>query len=194
MYRRMENLTGDEVRRLVAAAQSGDEASRDRLLRVVRAGVLRYGLARGLPDFDAQDLAQEVCLGLLRAVPGWRDQGRSVWAFVFAVAHNKLADRARSHAARQDWPTGDDIEMADAQPGPADLVEIDESNRRVERLLMGLPPTQREVLLLRLIVGLSAAETAEALDLTPGSVRVLQHRAVSALRRTLTPITCEGAS
>lgn len=178
-----------DLARLVAAAQNGDEGSRAELLGLVRAAVLRYALARGLPDDDAQDLAQDTCLGVLRALPGWQDLGRSVWALVFAIARYKLVDRTRAHAVRKDVPMGQDSMAAaavvDPRPGPAELVENDEGARRVRALLLALPDTQRDVLLLRVVVGLSTIETAAALKLTTGSVRVLQHRAVSALRRQL---------
>ena len=49
-------------------------------------------------------------------------------------------------------------------------------------LLQTLPDQQREILLLRVAVGLSAEETGRALGLTPGAVRVAQHRALRRLR------------
>jgi RNA polymerase sigma-70 factor (ECF subfamily) len=190
MYPQMGNPS-DDLSRLVAGAQGGDAVSRDELLRVVRLAVLRYALARGLPDDDAEDLAQDTCLGVLRALAGWQDHGRSVWALVFAIARNKLIDRARAHSARMAVPMGQDSvameALVDPRPGPAELVEDEEGTARVRALLLALPTTQREVLLLRVIVGLSAAETAAALGLAVGSVRVLQHRAISALRRQLIP-------
>ena len=187
MYGQMEEHSGG-LDRLVARAQHGDAASRDELLRVVRTGVLRYLLARGLPDHDAQDVAQDTCLGVLRALPGWQELGRPLWAFVFAIARNKLVDRARSHAARRDVLVGHDSYpdvVIDPRPGPTELFEEDEGAGRVRAMMEVLPATQREVLLLRVIVGLSTAETAAALSLTVGSVRVLQHRAVTALRTRL---------
>ncbi len=190
MYEQM-GKPSDDLSRLVATAQGGDAASRDQLLRLVRTGVLRYALARGLPDDDAQDLAQDTCLGVLRALPGWQDLGRSMWALVFAIAHNKLTDRTRARSVRKDVPMGEHgvavVAVVDPRPGPAELVEDDEGTARVRALLLALPDTQREVLLLRVIVGLSTAETAAALKLTVGGVRVLQHRAVSALRPRLIP-------
>ena len=175
--------------RLVAAALRGDASSRDELLRQVRASVLRYALARGLPDADAQDLAQDVCIGLLKAMPGWTDQGRPLWAYVFAIARNKFADRTRAHYARKEVPMGEEsaflFDTADPRPGPEALAEADDGTAEMRRLLSTLPTTQREVLLLRVAVGLSAAETAAVLELTPGSVRVIQHRAVGALRSRL---------
>jgi RNA polymerase sigma-70 factor (ECF subfamily) len=113
-----------------------------------------------------------------------------VWAYVFGVVRNKMADRGRLHAERRDVLVGHDAHIAslvtDSGPGPAELVEYDEGASRVRALVQELPATQREVLLLRVIVGLSTAETAAALHLTVGSVRVLQYRAVTALRRRMT--------
>ena len=45
-----------------------------------------------------------------------------------------------------------------------------------------LPEKQREILILRIVVGMSAEETAEAVGSTPGAVRVAQHRALAKLK------------
>jgi len=52
-------------------------------------------------------------------------------------------------------------------------------------LLRILPDKQREIVVLRVVVGLSAEETADAVGSTPGAVRVAQHRALARLRKTL---------
>ena len=53
---------------------------------------------------------------------------------------------------------------------------------RMDQLLSVLPAKQREILTLRIVVGLSAEETAEAVGSTPGAVRVAQHRALARLK------------
>lgn len=58
-------------------------------------------------------------------------------------------------------------------------------SRRMNDLLHVLPEKQRDIVLLRVVVGLSAEETAEAVGSTPGAVRVAQHRALARLRKTL---------
>lgn len=58
-------------------------------------------------------------------------------------------------------------------------------SRRMNDLLHVLPDKQRDIVLLRVVVGLSAEETAEAVGSTPGAVRVAQHRALARLRKTL---------
>jgi RNA polymerase sigma-70 factor (ECF subfamily) len=60
-----------------------------------------------------------------------------------------------------------------------------ELSERMAQLLRILPAKQREILLLRVVVGLSAEETADAVGSTPGAVRVAQHRALARLRKTL---------
>nr|CTQ93138.1 RNA polymerase sigma-70 factor [Kibdelosporangium sp. MJ126-NF4] len=60
-----------------------------------------------------------------------------------------------------------------------------ELTRRMKQLLDVLPDKQREIVVLRVVVGLSAEETAEAVGSTPGAVRVAQHRALARLRKTL---------
>jgi RNA polymerase sigma-70 factor, ECF subfamily len=60
-----------------------------------------------------------------------------------------------------------------------------EPTRRMKQLLDVLPEKLREIVVLRVVVGLSAEETAEAVGSTPGAVRVAQHRALARLRRTL---------
>ncbi|MEU9690166.1 sigma factor-like helix-turn-helix DNA-binding protein, partial [Amycolatopsis japonica] len=56
---------------------------------------------------------------------------------------------------------------------------------RMSQLLRVLPDKQREIVVLRVVVGLSAEETAEAVGSTPGAVRVAQHRALARLRKVL---------
>jgi RNA polymerase sigma-70 factor (ECF subfamily) len=60
-------------------------------------------------------------------------------------------------------------------------IEAD-SITRINELLEVLPAKQREILILRVVVGLSAEETASAVGSSPGAVRVAQHRALARLK------------
>ena len=59
-----------------------------------------------------------------------------------------------------------------------------ELSAQLRDLLAELPEKQREILVLRIVVGLSAEETAEIVGASPGAVRVAQHRALSRLRKS----------
>ena len=178
-------VDGDDLRGLVARAVGGDEFATDTLLAVVRRLVLRYCRARlaGMPGalHAADDAAQEVCLAVFSALPRYREEGRPFEAFVFAVAAHKVAD-ARRAAARAAHPTADIPDGPYDGPGPEEALLRQGEAERARTLLDQLPDNLRELLVLRVAVGLSAAETGRALGMTAGAVRVAQHRALSRLR------------
>jgi RNA polymerase sigma-70 factor (ECF subfamily) len=170
---------------LAQRAAGGDASARDLLLTQVRVIVHRYCRARigRLPagQHTADDVAQEVCIAVLSALPRYEDRGRPFEAFVFGIAAHKVADAQRA-AMRAPMPTDLLPDAIDDGPGPADQVVRADEAARARDLLDLLPPAQRELLILRVTVGLSAEETGRALDMTPGAVRVAQHRALARLR------------
>jgi RNA polymerase sigma-70 factor, ECF subfamily len=170
---------------LAKRAADGDSASRDVLLAEVRVIVHRYCRARlgRLPASQqtADDVAQEACIAVLTALPGYEDRGRPFEAFVYGIASHKVAD-AQRQAMRAPVPIDVLPETVDERPGPADQVVRAHEAALARELLDRLPPAHRELLVLRVAVGLSAEETGHALDMTPGAVRVAQHRALARLR------------
>ncbi|WP_425483551.1 sigma-70 family RNA polymerase sigma factor [Flexivirga aerilata] len=82
-------------------------------------------------------------------------------------------------------PTDEVPDAVDEAPGPEDLALSGERSGRVWALLDRLSPQHREILTLRVAVGLSAEETADALQMSAGAVRVAQHRALARLRTLL---------
>ncbi len=118
---------------------------------------------------------------MLSALPRYRDEGRPFEAFVLGIAAHKVADVQRA-AARAAVPTTEIPDRVDDRPGPEELALRASDARRARELLHQLPERLRELLILRVAVGLSADETARALGMTPGAVRVAQHRALNKLR------------
>jgi RNA polymerase sigma-70 factor (ECF subfamily) len=169
----------------VSLALRGDASATEVLLRTVRRMVHRYIRARlGGPYGDesaAEDAAQEVCIAVLSALPRYRDEGAPFEAFVYSIAARKLADVHRA-AGRRAVPVADLPDGIDLTDGPEALAVRSSEADLARELLQTLPDQQREILLLRVAVGLSAEETGRALGLTPGAVRVAQHRALRRLR------------
>ncbi|HEY3470660.1 MAG TPA: sigma-70 family RNA polymerase sigma factor [Amycolatopsis sp.] len=176
---------------LVRSAMTGNRAAVAAVLRELRPIVFRYCLGRlGTwqdGSSDAEDCAQDVLLAVVRALPGYRYKVEGFLPFVFGIAAHKVSDVHRRRARDRTSPV--------AEP-PADRwVGTDPTGEEVERsaaldwsegLLDTLPPRQREILVLRIILGMTAEETAEAVGLSSaGAVRVAQHRALTTLRRGL---------
>ena len=147
--------------------------------------VLRYCRARlgriSGHHHAADDVAQEVCIALVSALPRYQDMGRPFASFVFGIASHKVADAMRS-AANLAIPTEDLPDEPDDRPGPEETVVAYLEAERVRALLRRLPRQQRELLVLRVLAGLSAQETGNELGMSAGAVRVAQHRALARLR------------
>ena len=183
---------------LVAAAIDGERAAVDGVLRWIRPLLVRYCRARvGMQErtfASADDVAQEACLAVLTALPSYRDQGRPFLAFVYGIAAHKVADAHRALARNRTEPVAEIPDVPELVDGPEAQLLQDELAGRMNQLLQLLPDKQREVLILRVLGGLSAEETAEAVGSTPGAVRVAQHRALTRLRRLLLSPTWAGGA
>jgi RNA polymerase sigma-70 factor, ECF subfamily len=179
-------VSGDRLDAVVAEAVAGNRDALSEVLETIRPIVVRYCRARvGTAErsgLSADDVAQEVCLAAITALPRYKDQGRPFLAFVYGIAAHKVADAHRAMARNRAEPTDEVPERFAADAGPEQLALDAESNARMKALLEVLPEKQREILILRVVVGLSAEETAEAVGSSPGAVRVAQHRALARLR------------
>lgn len=170
---------------LVRGAVEGDETAREALLAAVRPPVVRYCRARlgrmaGSHDL-ADDVAQEVCVAVIGALPRYRDMGLPFMSFVYRVASNKVAD-AQRREFRKPAPVEEIPEEADTALCPEDVAVQASEADGARRLLDHLPERQRELLWLRVAAGHSAEETARILGMSAGAVRVAQYRALQRLR------------
>jgi RNA polymerase sigma-70 factor (ECF subfamily) len=174
-----------DLSELAAEAQRGDRHCIDALMRRVHFIAYRYSRGRLARDprtaHLADDVAQEICVAVYSSLQSYRDRGRPFEAYVHGIASHKVADAQRS-MMRTPIPVDEVPDVIDDDHTPEDrAVQLSEAGR-AHRLLSRLPGSLREVLLLRIASGLTAEETAKALGMTPGAVRVAQHRALSRMR------------
>ncbi len=174
------DLTTRAVHGQPAAIESLIEQIRPMVVRYCRARLGRLGRITGHYHV-ADDVAQEVCIAVLSALPRYRDMGRPFASFVFGIASHKVADAVRA-AARLAVPTEELPDGPDEQPGPEETVVAWLEAQRARALLARLPQHLRELLILRVVTGLSAEETGNVLGMSAGAVRVAQHRALARLR------------
>lgn len=183
-------FSGDRLDAVVAEAVAGNRDALREVLEIIRPIVVRYCRARvGATErsgLSADDVAQEVCLAAITALPRYKDQGRPFLAFVYGIAAHKVADAHRAAARNRAEPTEVVPERLSMEAGPEQMALDSESAARMNRLLAVLPEKQREILILRVVVGMSAEETAEAVGSTAGAVRVAQHRALARLKAEIT--------
>lgn len=178
--------TGDLLH-LVHGTRAGDATAGHDLFARVHQIAHRYSLAR-LGTYPAAaelaaDVAQEVCMAVMTAIPRYQDRGAPFEAFVYRIAANKVADAKRAHIRGPVVMDQRESDVLDSVIESAEhtVVEGDQA-ARAWAMLEQLTPRMREIVVLRVAVGLSALETADALGTTAGAVRVAQHRAMQQLR------------
>lgn len=101
-------------------------------LRYARARLGRYGV-----EDAAQDVAQEVCVAVLTALPTFDDRGLPFEAFVYSIAARKVAD-AQRRVMRSAAPMANVPEHADEQASPEDLALLRDDAGQVIALLASL--------------------------------------------------------
>jgi RNA polymerase sigma-70 factor, ECF subfamily len=174
---------------LVSAALAEDPDAIGTLFVWIHPAIIRYCRARigrtGAAYSSADDVAQEVCLAVLGALPRYNDEPESFLPFVYGIAAHKVADHYRRAGRDKAEPAADVPDGIDLEATPEQQTVRADVRARLVRLLDTLAPRQREILVLRLVVGLSAQETAVAIGLTATAVRVAQHRALAKLRANL---------
>ncbi|MFI5609346.1 RNA polymerase sigma factor ShbA [Amycolatopsis sp. NPDC051903] len=182
-------LTKEDLDPLVLAAGRGDERAITELLHVLRPVVARYCRARmggrDLSYLSADDVAQDVSMAVLKALPDYQDRGGSFLYLVHAIAANKVADAYRAVARDRSEPVPELPERPLVGNEPESYALRLDLGSRLQEMLTRLAPLQQEILTLRIIVGLSANETAETLGISAGNVRVTQHRALTKLREMI---------
>jgi len=166
---------------VLEAARSGAPWALKRLHDSVAPAVVGYVRVQGSAEPD--DLASDILYRALTGVRSFTGDEGGFRSWVFTIAHHRLVDERRT-AARRPVLVEQGAEAAAAIGGNVEEEALwVMGTERVRRLCEGLAPDQRDVLLLRMVAGMSLVETAETLDKSPGAVKALQHRAVAALRR-----------
>lgn len=141
--------------------------------------VLRYMRYRVSPDV-AEDLAAEVFVRVLRSL---KTQQGSFPAWLFRIAENIVIDQRRSSEVRRQEPMHEELQQHEK-----DLAGFDEAaNARmdIETAIVQLSSDQRQLITLKFLEGLGNEEVAQIMDRSVGAVRILQLRAIQALRRIL---------
>ncbi len=161
----------------VARAKEGDsEAVR---FLYVRYSDNIYGYVRSIvrDEHEAEDVTQHVFAKLMTSLHKYDDRGIPFFAWLLRLARNVAIDHLRAHRA---IPT-EHVLNSDHESGE----DLDQS-LTVRAALATLPEDQREVVIIRHVVGLSPGEIAGRMGRTEGSIHGLHHRGRRALQHELT--------
>jgi RNA polymerase sigma-70 factor (ECF subfamily) len=177
-----------KVKLAVARAKEGDQEA-VRFLYVVYVHNI-YGYVRSIvrDDHEAEDVTQHVFAKLMTAIVKYDDRGVPFFAWLLRMARNVAIDQLRANRLT---PTENVLDPDASSSSDLDRAET------VRSALATLPDEQRQVVILRHVVGLTPGEIADRMGRTEGSIHGLHHRGRRALQRELqrldsTPFTRGG--
>lgn len=167
---------------ILSAAQAGAEWALSELYRDLQPRLLRY--LRAQDPNNAEDLASDVWLDLATGLTRFDGNEPGFRAWAFTIARRRVLDQRRRLARRRTEPVPAEA-FADLN-GPSDC-EAEAFARIATQAalarLAALPRVEAEVVLLRVLGGLDAEQVGAILGKRPGTIRVLQHRALARLAR-----------
>jgi RNA polymerase sigma-70 factor (ECF subfamily) len=168
--------TREKTRLAVARAKEGDQDAL-RFLYVSYSHNI-YGYVRSIvrDEHEAEDVTQHVFAKLMTTLGKYDDRGVPFFAWLLRLARNVAIDHLRSNRM---MPTEHVLDPDLSADGDVDQAET------VRDALATLPDVQREVVLLRHVVGLTPGEIADRMGRSEGSIHGLHHRGRRALKREL---------
>src|SRR3954449_10779649 len=186
--RRLEHSKDSEglVLAAVTGAKAGDpDAIRFLYLRYAD-NVYGYICSIVRDEHEAEDVTQQIFAKLLTALQRYEPRSVPFSAWILRIAHNAAIDHMR---ARRAVPC-EEVRSPDLEDGDVSR----ERARDLKTALAKLPPEQRDVIVMRFVLGLSPREIAERIGRSEDAVHGLQHRGRTALRRELTAMQSAQAA
>jgi RNA polymerase sigma-70 factor (ECF subfamily) len=167
------------VEMLMAAYQQSDPEAATALVTQLSPPIFQFFLAQSHNRAEAEDLLQDFWLRIHKARATFRP-GEPLMPWLYAIARRVRVDRYRKmKGAREHEVLSEQLPERAAQEAPR------ETGPRVSEMLQSLPESQREVLLMLKVSGLSLEEVARATGVSIGSVKQKAHRAYESLRKRL---------
>jgi len=190
----VEHPDRDEAQ-MIAAILAGDTRQYHELIRPYERSVYKMALSFMKNESDAEDVAQEAFLKAFRKLADFRGQAKfSTWLISITL------NEARSRLRRQSTVPMESLDQTSEEGGhispallrdwrevPSEALERKEIRAILIEAIGHLSPLYREVLLLRDVEEFSIEETAAALTITPGTVKVRLHRARMMMQKELAP-------
>jgi RNA polymerase sigma-70 factor, ECF subfamily len=179
----VEQIRESEWASLLRAANAGDAVAYRSFLRLmppVLRKIVRRSLARvRATDIDPEDIVQEILLAIHLKRQTWIETA-PLAPWLFTIARHKTIDALRRRGRRIEIPVDDFADTLASEPEEPSI-----ASANVDRHLSGLPEGQRKVVQKIAVDGQSIAETAAALGMTQGAVRVALHRGLTRLSTKL---------
>jgi RNA polymerase sigma-70 factor (ECF subfamily) len=181
---RRSSLQKADDTQLIASAAKGDREAFGALYERYVFKVFRHVYYLTGDQHTAEDLTAQAFLKALEAIPRYEMRGVPFLAWLLRIAYN-LTINHKKIRANGTSPLPEAVEIQGTLGSPEASCEAKADGERVWAGVRTLRENQRQVIVMRFIDGLSYSDIAQVLGKSIGAVRVIQYRALCALRRQL---------
>ena len=171
------------IDQLVKRASSGETDAFGELYDIFLDAVYRFVYVRLGNKADAEDITENVFVSMFTAITRYVDKELPFEAWVYRIARNKIIDHYRSRKAHVHLE--EIAEIADSHERPEVRLETQMSRETVLRAIKQIPASYQEIIILKFIEDKTNEEISAVLGKPITHIRVLQHRALVALRKVV---------
>ncbi len=186
------DLRKQEERELVERAIQRDTDAFGKLYDMHIARVYRHVYYMVGNAAEAEDLAAQAFLQAWTAIERYQIRGAPFVSWVMRIAHNLGVSHLRSRKPGAELP--ETLVDQSRDGNPEDVLQRQAEGDRVRRAILQLRDEHRRVIILRFVQDLDYREVAEIVGKSVPAVRVIQHRALNALRKQMRPSESEAVS
>jgi RNA polymerase sigma-70 factor (ECF subfamily) len=176
----------DEVS-LIQRAQQRDQVALTQLYEENFDKIYRYIVLKMGDRTEAEDMTQQVFLNALQSISSYKWKGMRFSSWLYRIAHNQVVDYYRKKSKHTTVPLDESLPIPAADGDPKHLIERKMEIEEIVVATRQLTKAQQEVISLRFASELSIAEVAGVMGKSEGAVKALQHSAIVALRKVLSP-------
>lgn len=174
----------NHINSLVAAASQGDSGAYESLYKEYFPKISRFVAFRVNSPETAEDLVAEVF------IKAWENlqtstEVTSFTSWIFTIARNRIIDHYRTKKTYADLFELENL--LEYEDNVVDAIDLDIASKEFLRHLEKLSEDQQQILRLKFFEGLENEEIAAIVDKSPGTIRVIQHRAIMALKKLVQP-------
>lgn len=177
--------------RLIEKARDGDAGAFGQIYERHLDPIYRYIYFRVGTIAEAEELTDDVFVRAWEALPGYKKKGHnSLLPWLYRIAHNLLVDHYRRNRLHKE--TEPLFAVRGHSPSVEEIVSTQEEVNRAVQAVRELDHVEQTILLLRFVEQLPYQEIAEIVDKSEGACRVIQYRALRALRDLLQQEKADG--
>jgi RNA polymerase sigma-70 factor (ECF subfamily) len=171
-------------KQIIDRARKGEKDAFGALYDHYQPQIYRFVLLKVSEKAEAEDITHQVFLTAYEKMAAYRENGNPFGSWLYEIARNRVIDHYRQ--ARADFPLPDgDSEIFAVPAGLPDALDQNFDLEKVRLVLAGLRPEYQDVIIMRFVEELTLEETAANLQKSVGAVKLLQYRAIHALRSEL---------